>query len=90
MAVAASFVPTSHEVPSASRRRTRLLPCCCVCGLIRDETRPAHYPQRWITQGMYRNLHGVEPSNCLLTHTYCPECFIQARHGIRAAWGPAQ
>jgi len=85
MAVTAPFVPASYEPPSASSRETALLPCCCVCGLIRDETRPAHYPQRWITHGTYRNLHGVEPSNCLLTHTYCPECFIQARHEIRAA-----
>jgi hypothetical protein len=85
MAVAAPLVPTSHEVPSASWRGTVLLPCCCVCGLIRDETRPAHHLQRWVTQGTYRNIHGVEPSNCLLTHTYCPECFLQARHGIKAA-----
>ena len=85
MAVAAPFNPTSHEMPSASWRGTALLPCCCVCGLVRDETRPAHHPQRWVTQGTYRNIHGVEPSNCLLTHTYCPECFLQAQLGIRAA-----
>ena len=85
MAVTAPLVPTIHEVPSASWSGTALLPCCCVCGLIRDETRLAHHPQRWVTQETYRNIHGVEPSNCLLTHTYCPECLIQAQHGVRAA-----
>lgn len=86
MAVETLFAQMSHEALCTSEGGgTTLLPCCCVCGLIRDETSTSHAHERWVTQGTYRKIHGVKPSDCGLTHTYCPECFIQVRNRIRAA-----
>ena len=57
-----------------SLRTAPILPACCVCTLIRDETQGAE-PERWVTQDHYHEAYGVNPSDCLLSHTYCPECF---------------
>ena len=59
-----------------SLRTTLILPACCMCESIRDETEGAQ-PERWVTQDHYHESHGVNPANCLLSHTYCPECFTQ-------------
>ncbi len=71
------FAQITHETPSASRRETPLLPVCCICGFIRDEIKAAPDSERWVTQRTFRNTHDVDPAGCLLTHTYCPECFVQ-------------
>lgn len=71
------FAQITHEAPSVSRRETSLLPVCCLCGLIRDETRASLDRERWVTRGTYRKTHGVNPADCLLTHAYCPACFTQ-------------
>ena len=77
---------TSREAPSTPRRETLLLPVCCVCGLIRDEIGTSFFDdQRWVTEGTCRETHGVNPADCLLTHTYCPGCHAQCMKAIRAA-----
>lgn len=62
---------------------TGLLAVCCVCGHIRDELRPSSDPARWTTQSSYRKTYGRNPAESPLTHTYCPECFVQARNEAR-------
>lgn len=66
-----------HEASSASGRETLMLPVCCICGLLRDETGASLDCERWVTQRAYRQTYGVDPADCLLTHTYCPDCFTQ-------------
>lgn len=75
MAVETVFAQITHEAPSASRRTPSLLPVCCICGLLRNQTGPSLDHERWVTQRTYRKTHGVNPADCLLTHTYCPACF---------------
>ena len=81
------FAQITHAVPSASRKETPLLPVCCLCRLIRDELGPSLDSARWVTQRIYRKTHGVNPTDCLQTHTYCPGCFTQVMETIRAAQG---
>ena len=81
------FAQITHAVPSASRKETPLLPVCCLCRLIRDQLGPSLDSARWVTQRIYRKTHGVNPTDCLQTHTYCPGCFTQVMETIRAAQG---
>lgn len=60
-----------------------LLPVCCSCGLVRDDSGSASDGGRWVTQLIYRSQHGVNPADCPLTHTYCPACFEQAQERVR-------
>jgi hypothetical protein len=85
MAVDTLFAQITHDAPSASRRETTLLPVCCLCRLIRDETGASLDRARWVTQGTYRKTHGIHPADCLQTHTYCPGCFTQVMETMRAA-----
>jgi hypothetical protein len=63
-----------------------LLPCpiCCVCGLIRDEDRTSGQ-EYWVTKQVYWQTHNADPSDCRLTHTYCPSCYTQFMNRIAAA-----
>jgi len=79
------FAQITHATPSAARNETPLLPVCCLCRLIRDEIGPSLASARWVTQRTYRKTHGVNPADCLQTHTYCPGCFTQAMDTIRTA-----
>jgi hypothetical protein len=85
LAVDTLFDQITHEPPSALRNETSLLPVCCLCGLIRDEIGAPLDRACWVTQGTYRATHGVNPADCLHTHSYCPGCFTQAMETIRAA-----
>lgn len=71
------------DLPRATHA-TGLLAVCCVCGHVRDELRPPSDPMRWTTQSRYRKASGMNPAECLLTHTYCPECFRKAQAAARA------
>jgi len=62
----------------------QILPVCCVCGLIRDETDSAT-DEQWVTKQTYRQNHGVDPAACRLTHTYCPGCYTLFMNRIAAA-----
>jgi hypothetical protein len=85
MVVETLFAQITHIRPSSSRKETPLLPVCCLCRLIRDEIGTSPDSARWITQRTYRKTHGVNPVNCLQTHTYCPGCLTQVMETIRAA-----
>lgn len=77
MAAETMFAQITHEALFASKRGTSMLPVCCICGLLRDDTGASPDSERWITQRTYRKIHDVNPADCLLTHTYCPGCFTQ-------------
>ena len=55
MAVETLYAQITHEAPSDSRRETALLPVCCMCGLLRDDTGPSFDDARWVTQQTYRS-----------------------------------
>jgi len=61
----------------------RLLPVCCVCGLIRDETGPLPSHISWVTPGSYRKTHNMRSTDLLFTHSYCPECLLRAQTSMR-------
>ena len=85
MAVETIFAQITHKALSPpSGREAALLPVCCVCRLIRDETRSSLNREHWVTEGTYRKTHGVNPTDLPLTHTYCPGCFMQAMKAMRA------
>lgn len=79
------FAQITHAALFASGKETPLLPVCCLCKLIRDETGPARDSARWVTQRTYRTTHDINPADCLQTHTYCPGCFTQVMETIRTA-----
>ena len=79
------FAQTTHDVPSASRRERLFLPVCCLCRLIRDETSLAIHGARWVTRRRFRKTYGVNPADCLLTHTYCPGCFTRMMDSMKEA-----
>src|SRR5437588_8281776 len=83
MAAETVFAQITHEAPSASRTKTTMLHVCCVCGLVLDETEPFLAQERWVTQRTLRMTHGMNPADCLLSHTYCPVCFPQVMDRIR-------
>lgn len=72
-----------REGPSTPKRRTfiapSLLPICCLCGLIRDETGSSPGFERWLTPRAYRKTRGFNPGDFSLTHTYCPKCSAKVR-----------
>ena len=63
-----------------------LLPVCCICRKIRDHTGPSSDDEHWVTQRTYRKTHGlnrINPANCLLTHTYCLNCFRKFQNSLK-------
>ena len=87
MAFETLFAQTTREAPSAPMRETfiapKMLPVCCVCRLIRDETGSSPDRERWVTPRTYRTTHGINPADCPLTHTYCLTCFTKAQETTR-------
>ena len=59
----------THEAPSVFRKEAPLLPVCCLYRLIRDEIGASTDSARWVTQRTYRKTHGINPADCLETHT---------------------
>ena len=78
---------TTREVPvaplSESAIAPALLPVCCLCRKIRDETGSSSDREHWVTQRRYRQTHGVPLANLSLTHTYCPPCFTKFMDTLR-------
>jgi hypothetical protein len=62
---------------------TRLIPVCCVCGLIRDELGSVPGRVSWVTLGSYRKGHKVHSTDLRFTHTYCPDCLAQVQDRVR-------
>jgi len=81
------FAQTTPEALSAPMRERfiapTLLPVCCLCGLIRDDTRFSPGLDCWLTQRTYRETHGVNPTEIAHTHTYCPECFGKVQETVQ-------
>jgi len=82
-----TMMQTSREAVSVLMREPfiapTLLPICCVCSLIRDDTRLSPGRELWVTQRVYHKTHGVNPSDLALTHTYCPPCFTEVQGTVR-------
>ena len=88
MSLETLFAPTTREAPSALLMREtfvapKMLPVCCVCQRIRDETGSSPDRERWVTQRAYRTTYGVNPAKLPLTHTYCSTCFTKAQETVR-------
>lgn len=60
-----------------------LLPICCLCRKIRDETGSSPEREHWVTPRTYRQTHGVKLANFPLTHTFCPPCFTKFMDTLR-------
>jgi hypothetical protein len=71
-----------------TRQRQRLglyesiLPVCCMCGAIRDDTGVEHGKGHWDSLEEYVRQH----SRTQFSHTYCPKCYADAlvRFGLEA------
>jgi hypothetical protein len=83
MAAEAEFAQITREASSASKIKTTILHACCVCRLVLDETGPSLDQEHWVTPGTFQMTYGVNPADCLLTHTYCPACFTPVMDRIR-------
>lgn len=87
MSLQKTMTQAIHEAPSALTRTIfitpMLLPVCCICGLIRDETKSSLHRERWVTPRTYRQTHGVNPADFSFTHTYCPGCFTKVQNSVR-------
>ena len=84
------FSQTAPQTFSTSMRKTfvapALLPACCVCGLVRDDTGFPPCPDRWVAPQAYRETHGVNPTELPLTHTYCPTCSSKVQDTMRQSF----
>ena len=60
-----------------------LIRVCRVCHLIHDDGETAY--ERWVTKEVYKQANGIDPPQSRLTHTYCPDCSIQATRQAKAA-----
>ncbi|TKS64568.1 MAG: hypothetical protein EWM73_00295 [Nitrospira sp.] len=82
---------TTREAFSPPMRETfiapTLLPICCVCGLIRNETGSSPDRERWVTPQTYRQTHGVNPDKVALTHSYCQKCFTKVMGTVSSTSG---
>ena len=96
MALENVVAQTTREALSPPMREMfvapKMLPVCCVCELIRDETGSSPNRERWVTPWTYRTTHGVNPADFSLIHTYCPKCFtkfmVTLRQYVRAIGTP--
>ena len=80
-------VQRAARPPSASMNdlfiAPALLPVCCVCALIRDEEESPTGLEQWVSPRTFRRLHGINPNDFPLTHTYCPTCFMKVQESVR-------
>jgi hypothetical protein len=67
-------IKSSHPASQPASQKVQVcLLFCLVCRLVRDEQETADAP--WITQQTYEQSTGIDPTDCLLIHTYCPVCY---------------
>lgn len=78
------FDQSVHEAPPASKIKTTPLAVCCLCGLLRDETKDFIDAERWVTNRTYWETYGVNAADCLLTLTCCPRCTDSEEGGMVA------
>ena len=51
-----------------------ILPVCCVCGLIRDDTGVEHGKGKWLKVDKFV----IKNTDAQVSHTYCPKCYDKA------------
>ena len=51
-----------------------ILPVCCVCGLVRDDTGVKHGEGEWTSVDKFI----VQGTDAQLSHSYCPRCYDRA------------
>src|SRR6476660_9458074 len=68
---------------SASQEIQVCLLFCLCCRLVRDEQETVDAP--WITKQTYQQSTGIDPTDCLLIHTYCPVCHQHLQYLPKAA-----
>lgn len=56
-----------------------MLPVCCVCHQIRDDTGTEHGKGKWL--GLDEFI--AKKTNVQLSHTYCPNCYKKAMHEFK-------
>ena len=63
--------------PSSSQPASQKVKVCIFfchrCLLVRDERETVDAP--WITQQTFQQSTGIDTTDCLLIHTYCPVCY---------------
>ena len=83
MSLKETMMRTTGTTFAVRRRQTSvpptLLPVCCVCRVVRDDTRLSPSRELWVTPQTYHKTHGVNPTELAQTHTYCPNCFTKVR-----------
>lgn len=93
MALVELIAQTTRKALSTPMRETfiapTILPVCCVCTLIRDETGSSPDREHWVTPRTYLTTHGVNPADIPLTHTYCLQCFTKAMGTVSQISGRA-
>lgn len=60
-----------------------LIPMCCVCGLIRDDSDLGGPSPNWIDLQQYRQHYGLQSTDLCFTHTYCPTCLVPVQERVR-------
>lgn len=78
---------TTREAPAAPMRELviapTMLPVCCICRKIRDETGSSPDRAHWVAQRTYRPSHGINPADFPLTHTYGLKWFPKFQDALR-------
>ena len=59
------------------------LEICCNCQNVHDDRETAY--ERWIPKQTYREEIGIDPTDCALTPTYCPECYKHVVTAMKVA-----
>ena len=94
MAIETLSAQTTREATSTPMREAfiapKMLPLCCVCGLIRVETGSFPDREHWGRPRTNQTTHGLNPVDFPLTHTYCPKCLTQAMGTVRQLRGQAE
>ena len=55
-----------------------ILPVCCVCGLIRDDTGVEKGKGEWMKVDQFV----IQNTEAEVSHTYCPKCYTTAMEDI--------
>lgn len=64
-----------QEVSRKIKLYEKIIPMCCVCGVIRDDTGVERGRGRWLKPDQFI----IERSTAEVSHTYCPDCAKKTR-----------
>jgi len=54
-----------------------IIPVCCVCGTVRDDSKTEHGKGKWMKMDQFI----LEKTNAAVSHTYCPKCVNEVIKG---------